>query len=112
VPEGVEPRGGRVLPCVGEVEGDQRGGEGGVPQGALDAPRVHTRFAQRGGVRMAQGMESHTGCGQAGARCGCAAGALDAGATHGHESRRAVVVSTPRGGTEPGCMTLGFPVGS
>ena len=83
-----------------------------MPQGTLDETGVHTSFKQMGGVRMAQGMDGHACCGHAGSRCGCAEGALDAGATHGGGSRRTVLVIPPGGRKEPGLVTMGFPGGA
>ena len=83
-----------------------------MPQGALHQSGVHAGFEQMGGVGMAQGMESAPCCGQAGPVFGLAEGALDTGAAHRGSCRRTLGVSAPRGGKEPGRMTMGFPGGT
>jgi hypothetical protein len=97
---------------VSAVEGDHRGFEWGMPQGALDETGVDTGFEQLGGVGMSQGMDGDAHCGDSGTVFGGAAGALDPGATHGRERRRTVLGIPPRGGKEPGGVTRGFPVGA
>ena len=59
---------------------------------------------------MAQGMDGDAHFGETGALCGCAAGALDTGATQGGSRRRTVGVMAPGGGKEPGRMARGCPV--
>ena len=86
--EGVEALVGLFMPFVGEVEGDHRGFELGVPQVALDEPGVHASFEQMGGVGMPQGMDGDAHCGDPGPVFGCAEGALDTGATHRGGRRR------------------------
>ena len=51
--EGVETLGGVFLPFVGEVEVEHGGFELGMPQVALDEPRIDAGFQQMGGIRMA-----------------------------------------------------------
>jgi hypothetical protein len=52
VPEGVQALIGLFLPLVGEVEVDHGRFEWGVPQGALDEPRIDAGFEpMRGGGR-------------------------------------------------------------
>jgi hypothetical protein len=109
---GVEALVGLFLPLVGEVEGEHRGCELGVPQGALQQSGVHAGFEQRGGGGMSQGMERAPCCGQAGPVLGFTAGALDPGAAHRGSCRRTVGVSAPSGGQEPGRRTMGFPGGA
>jgi len=110
VHEGVETLVGLFLACVGEVEGDHRGVEVGVPQGARHETGMHAGFEEMGGVGMPQGRDGHACCGDPGPVCGGAAGALDTGATHGRGSRSAVVVIAPSGGQAPGRVPGGFPV--
>ena len=50
--EGVEALVGVFMPFVGEVEGEHGGFELGVPQGALDEPRIDAGFEQMGGIGM------------------------------------------------------------
>ena len=83
-----------------------------MPQVALDKPRIHTGFEEMGGVGVPESMDSHAGFGDAGPLCGLAEGALDTGATHGRGSRRPLFLIAPRGGKEPGPVTVGFPVGA
>ena len=40
------------MPFVGEVEGEHGGFELGMPQVALDEPRIDAGFQQMGGIRM------------------------------------------------------------
>jgi hypothetical protein len=112
VHEGVETLVGLFMPCVGEVEGDHRGVELGVPQGALDEPGIDASFEQRGGVGMAEGRDGHAHLSDPGTVCGGAEGALDTGATHGEGRRRALVLMAPGGGQEPGRVPMGFPGGA
>jgi len=100
------------MPCVGEVSIDHRGVELGVPQGALDEPRMHAGFEQMGSVRMSEGRDGDTGFGDAGSLCGFAEGALDAGPTHRVGSRRTLLVIPPGSGKEPGFVTMDFPGGA
>ena len=51
--EGVEACVGLFMACGGEVQGDHRGVELGVPQGALEESGVDTGFKQMGSVGMA-----------------------------------------------------------
>src|SRR5438067_2310307 len=67
---------------------------------------------QGGGVGMPQGMDGHTGCGEAGPVLGCAQGALATGATHGGSRRRTVGVIAPGGRQEPGGVPRGLPGGA
>jgi hypothetical protein len=99
---GVEALGGLFLPFVGAVEGDPRDVALGVAEVALDEPGGHAGCEQRGGGRRAAGMEGHPCCGDAGAVCGGAAGALDAGPTPGGGRRRTVFVTRPVAGKRPG----------
>ena len=100
------------MPCVGKVEGDQRGCELGVSQGALDEPGMHAGFEPRRGVGMPEGRDGHACCGDPGTVFGYAEGALDPGATQGRGSRRALFLIAPSGGKEPGRVTVGFPGGA
>ena len=84
----------------------------GVPQGALDAPRMHARCEQRGGVGMPPGMDGDAHCADPGPVFGGAEGALDTGAAHGRGRRWAVLVVSPGGGKAPGGMPRGFPGGA
>jgi hypothetical protein len=102
VPQGVEALVGFFLPFVGEVEGDHRGCELGVPQGAWDETRMDASFKEMGGVGMAQRRHGHTGFGDPGPVCGGTAGALDPGAAHGGGGGRTELVSASGGGEEPG----------
>ena len=61
---------------------------------------------------MSEGMDGDTGFGDTGALFGCAAGALDTGATHGGGRRRTLGVIAPGGGKEPGGVPMGFPGGA
>ena len=110
--EGVEPLIGIFMAFVGEVEGDHRGVELGVPQVALNKSGVDARFEQMGGVGMSEGMDGDAGFGDASALFGFAEGALDAGPTHRRGCRRALLVIAPGGGKEPGGVTMRFPVGT
>jgi len=110
--EGVETLVGLFLPLVGEVEVDHRGFELGVPQVALDEPRIHAGFKQMGSVGMPQGMDSDAHFGDPGPVFGCAEGTLDTGATHGVGSRGTLGVIPPGGGKEPGGVPMSFPVGA
>jgi hypothetical protein len=65
-----------------------------------------------GGRGMPAGMEGDAGCGNPGAVCGWAAGALDTGPAPGRGSRRAVLVLTPGGRKEPGVLPMGCPGGA
>jgi hypothetical protein len=112
VPEGVEALVGLCLAFGGEGEGEQRGCELGVPQGALDEPGIAPGCEPMGGVGMPEGREGHPGFGEAGPVCGCAQGALATGATHGGSRRRTVGVSAPGGGQEPGGVPMGWPGGA
>ena len=94
------------------MEREHRGCEWGVPQGALTQSGVHAGFEPRGGVGMPQGRDSDPCCGQAGPVFGCAEGALDPGAAHRGSCRRTWGVIAPRGGQEPGLMTMGLPGGA
>jgi hypothetical protein len=109
LPEGVERRVGLCMPLVSEGEGDQRGGELGVPPGTLDEPGSDASGEQLGSVGRPQGRESDAHCGAPGTVWGLTAGALDTRATHGRGSRRAVLWIAPRGGTEPGRVPVGCP---
>ena len=81
-----------------------------MSQVALDEPGIDTRFEQMGGVGMPEGMDGHTGFGNAGTVFGFAEGALDTGATHGGGRRRTLLLIAPGGGKEPGLVAMGFPV--
>jgi hypothetical protein len=109
---GVEALGGLLLPCVGEVEGDQGGFEWGMSQGALAKTGMHAGCQEMGGLGMPQRRAGHTGGGDPGPWCGCAEGTLDPGATHGDGRRRTWFLSAPRGGKEPGGVTRGLPGGA
>jgi hypothetical protein len=70
------------MPFMGEVEGEHEGCELGMPQGALHEAGMHARCKQRYGVGMPEGMDGHACVGDPSTVFGCAAGALDTGATH------------------------------
>jgi hypothetical protein len=112
VHERVEALVGLFLPLVGEVEIDHGRFKLGVPQVALDEPRIDTGFEQMRGVGMAEGMDSHTHFGDPGPVFGFAEGPLDTGATHGESRRGTLGVITPGGRKEPGGVPMGFPVGA
>jgi hypothetical protein len=112
VHEGAHAFVGFFVPFGGEVSIDQRSFELGVPQGALEKPRIDAGFKQRGGVGMPQRMDGHTHFGHAGPVGGFAEGALDTAAAQGGGRPRTVGVIPPGGGTEPGLMTMGFPGGA
>jgi hypothetical protein len=112
VHESIEARVGVFRPFVGEVEGEHGGCELGMPQVALDEPRIDTGFQQMGGIRMPEGRNGDAHFGDTGSLFGCAEGALDTGATHGGSRCRPLDVIAPGGGKEPGRMTMGFPVGT
>jgi hypothetical protein len=112
VHEGIEALIGLFLACVGEVYIDHGRCELGVPQGALDEPRLHASFEQMGGVGMPQGMDGDAHVADASPVFGGTAGPLDTGATHGRGRRRALVVVPPGGGKEPGGVPMGFPGGA
>ena len=57
-------------------------------------------------------MDGHAGFGHAGPMFGGAKGTLDTSATHGGGRPRALFLTAPGGGKEPGLITMGFPVGS
>ena len=61
---------------------------------------------------MPQRRDGDTHCRDTGARCGCAAGALDPGAPQRGSRRRPLEVSAPGGGQEPGGVTRGCPGGA
>ena len=48
------------MPFVGEVEGDHGGFELGMPQVALDEPRIGPGFQQMGGIGMPEGRDGDT----------------------------------------------------
>ena len=50
MPESIEARVGVFMPCVGEVKGEHGGFELGMPQVALDEPRIDPGFQQMGGI--------------------------------------------------------------
>ena len=110
--EGVKALVGVFMPCVGEVEGEHGGCELGMPQVTLDETGIHASFEQMGGGGMPQGLDGDAHFGDPGPVCGCAEGALDAGATHRRGRRRTVGVMAPGGGKEPGLVTMGFPGGA
>jgi len=83
-----------------------------MAQGALDETGIHAGFEEMGGVRMPERVDGHPCFGDAGSLFGCAEGALDAGPTHRVGSRGTLLVIPPRGGKEPGFVTMGFPVGA
>src|SRR5262245_25917545 len=56
-------------------------------------------------------MDGAPGFGDAGAVFGGAEGTLDTGATHGRGRRGTLFLIAPRGGKEPGFVTVGCPVG-
>ena len=97
---------------VGQVSGDHRGFELGVPQVALDEPGMHARFEQMGGIGMPEGMDGHACFGDSSPGFGFAEGALDTGAPHGRGCRRALFLIPPSGAKEPGLVPMGFPVGA
>src|SRR5947199_6498553 len=112
MPEGVEALVGLFLAFGGAVSGDQGGCALSMPEGALDEPGGDASFEQRGSVRMAEGRDGDTGCGDASSLCGCAKGALDPGATHREGRRRTVGVIPPGGRKAPGGVTMGGPGGT
>src|SRR5262245_27724761 len=65
-----------------------------------------------GGVGMPQGMDGDTCFGEPGSLFGFAEGALDTGATHWGGGGRTLSLVAPRGGKEPGGVTVGFPGGA
>ena len=110
--ESIEARVGVFMPFVGEVEGEHGGFELGMPQVALDEPRIDPGFQQMGGIRMPEGRDGDTHFSDTGALFGFAEGALDTGATHRGSRRRPLDVIAPGGGKEPGGVTMGFPGGA
>ena len=58
--ESIEARVGVFMPFVGEVEGEHGGFELGMPQVALDEPRIDPGFQQMGGIRMPEGRDGDT----------------------------------------------------
>jgi hypothetical protein len=112
VHEGVEALVGLCMPGLGEVEGEHRGFEWGVPQGALDEPGIEASVEQMGGVGMSEGRDGHAHVSDPGPLFGGAEGTLDTGATHGGSRRRAVFLIAPGGGKEPGRVPMGFPGGA
>jgi len=108
----VETLVGLFKPLVGAVEGDQRGFELGVPQGALDEPGMHAGGKERGSVRMPPGMDSDAHVGDPGPVCRFAEGTLDPGATQGGGSGRPLGVIPPGGGKEPGLVPMSLPGGA
>ena len=84
----------------------------GMPQGALDEPRIDAGFKEMGGIRMSEGMDGDTCFGEPGSLFGGPEGALDTGATQRGGCGRAVSLVAPRGGKEPGDVTMGFPGGA
>ena len=110
--EGVEALIGLCLPLVGQVEGDHGGCELGVPQGALDEPRVHTGFEQMGGVRMPQGLDGPPHFGNTRTVFRGTEGALHTGATQRGSRCRTLFLIPSSGGKEPGFIPMGFPVGA
>jgi hypothetical protein len=97
---------------VGAVSREHRGCELGVSQGAMDEPGMHASFAQRRSVGLPQGVDGRAPWGNAGALCGCAEGALATGATQRGGCGRTVSLVAPRGGKEPGGVTVGLPIGA
>jgi hypothetical protein len=65
--ERIDPRIGILMTFLGEVEIHHDGFEAGMPEGELDEAEGDTRFEQRGGVRMSEGMDSQAGFGNPGA---------------------------------------------
>ena len=91
---------------------DHGGVEPRVSQGTWDETEVHAGCKQRGGVRMSERMDGDLAFGHASTVCGCTAGALDAGTTHGFSGSKAWLLITPGGRKEPGRVTGGFPGGT
>ena len=83
-----------------------------MAQGALDEPGGHAGFEQRGSVRMSKGRDGDAHCGDPGALCGCAEGALDTGATQGGGRRGTWGVMPPSGRKQPGGVPRGLPRGA
>lgn len=108
--EGVETLISLFMPFVGEVEVEHGGFELGMSQVALNEAGIHASFEQMGGIRMPQGMDGDTYFGEPSSLFGFAEGALDTGATHRGGCGRTVSLVAPRGGKEPGGVTMGFPV--
>ena len=110
--EGVETLIGLFMAFVGEVEGEHRGCELGMPQGALDESGVDPGFEQMGRRGMPEGMDSDAQFGDPGPVFGFAEGALDTRATHRGGRRRPLGVVAPSGGEEPGGVPRRFPGGA
>src|SRR5262249_26442916 len=83
-----------------------------MAQGALDEPGGHAGFEQRGSVRMSKGRDGDAHCGDPGALCGCAEGALGTGATQGGGRRGTWGVMPPSGRKQPGGVPRGLPRGA
>ena len=83
-----------------------------MSQVALDEPGIATRFEQMGGIGMPEGMDGHAHFVDPGPPFGFAEGSLDTSATHGRGCGRALFLIAAGGGTEPGLVAMGFPVGS
>jgi hypothetical protein len=106
---GIEALVSLFVPCMGEMEGDH-GFELGMAQVALEEPRIHARFKERGGGGMPQGRDSDAHFGAPSpVFCG-AKGPLDTAPTHGSGRGRALLVMPSGGGKEPGGVPRGFPV--
>ena len=100
------------MALVGEVSGDQRGCEWGMPQGALDETGRDAGCEQMGGVGMPEGMDGSTGLGKAGPVFGWAEGPLDTAPTHWGGRGWTWELIAPGGRKEPGGMPMGFPIGT
>jgi hypothetical protein len=83
-----------------------------MSQGALKQAGIPASFEQRGGLRMAEGMDGDAPCGEPRPWCCGAEGALDPGATHRGSRRRPLGMIPPGGGTEPGGVPMGLPGGA
>jgi hypothetical protein len=100
------------MPFMSEMEVEHGGFAWGMSQVALDEPRIDAGFQQRGGIRMAEGMNGHAGFGNVGTVFGFAESALDTRATHRSSRRRTLGMIPPGGRKEPGGVPMGFPGGA
>ena len=100
------------MALVGEVSGDQRGCEWGMPQGALDETGRDAGCEQMGGVGMPEGMDGSTGLGKAGPVFGWAEGPLDTAPTHWGGRGWTWELIAPGGRKAPGRVPMGCPGGA
>ena len=97
---------------LGKMQRDHGGFESSGSAVARDEAESDPGLEQRGGVGMSEGMDGHTGFGNAGAAFGFAEGPLDAVSTHGCSGAWALFLIASGGREEPGGVVVGFPVGS